>query len=86
METIIVCELKAGTNSWPSTLLYMNTRGQGHCLTFVQGNSDLNFQTSAPNLLDTSVKFHVEPLWSRDQICSNDVGNMTKMAAMPIYG
>ena len=32
-------------------------------------------------------KFHVEPPWDRGtKVCSNGLGHMTKMAAMPIYG
>ena len=31
-------------------------------------------------------KFHVEPPWDGGmKVCSNGSGNMTKMAAMPIY-
>ena len=68
------------------TWIYMGNRGQGHCLLFVQGHSDLYIHVSAPKLLNTSIKFHVEPLWSGDRIFRNDVGHMTKMATMPIYG
>ena len=33
------------------------------------------------------VKFHVEPLWSREtKICSKDIGYMAKMVAIPVYG
>ena len=59
----------------------MDTKGQVHCLTFVQGHSDLYFQTSAPKLLDRS-----EHLLSGTKVCSSDVGHMTKMASVPIYG
>ena len=32
-------------------------------------------------------KFYVEPSWvRRTKVCSQHLGNMTKMAAMPIYG
>ena len=32
-------------------------------------------------------KFHVEPPWDRQtKVCSNGLGHMTKIAAMPIYG
>ena len=32
-------------------------------------------------------KFHVEPFWvGGTKVCSNGLGHMTKMAAMPIYG
>ena len=31
--------------------------------------------------------FHKERLWDgRTKVCSNGLGHMTKMAAMPIYG
>ena len=32
-------------------------------------------------------KFHMEPPWDRKtKVCSNGLGHMIKMAAMPIYG
>ena len=32
-------------------------------------------------------KFHMEPSWDGGtKVCSNGLGHMTKMAAMPIYG
>ena len=32
-------------------------------------------------------KFHVEPPWDRGtKVCSNSLGHMTKVVAMPIYG
>ena len=32
-------------------------------------------------------KFHVEPQWDGGmKVCPNDIGHMTKMATMPIYG
>ena len=66
----------------------MSTRGQGSCLTCVQGHSDLYFQTSAAKPLGPlKPKFHVELLWVlRLKVCSNNLGHVTKMAAMPIYG
>ena len=73
-----------------STWIHMSTRGQDHCLTFVQGHSDLYFQTSssaAKPLCPSNPKFHIEVLWvERTKICSNGPGHMTKMATMPIYG
>ena len=31
--------------------------------------------------------FHMEPQWDGGtKVCSNDLGHMTKMASMPIYG
>ena len=59
---------------------HMSIRGQGHCLTFVQGHSDLYFQTSAPKLLDTQSQISCETfmMWGVGvRICSNDVGHMT---------
>ena len=35
----------------------------------------------------TEAKFHVEPQWEgKTKVCSNSLGHMTKVAAMPIYG
>ena len=65
--------------------MHMSTRGQIHCLTFVQGHSDLNFQTYSQAAGHIQVKFHSEPLWSGEtKVCSNDGGYMAKMAAMPV--
>ena len=67
----------------------MSTRGQGHCFTFVQGHSDLYSQTFALKLLDTSMSnfmWHLYDLGNIIKVCSNDVGHMTKMGIMPIYG
>ena len=68
------------------TWIHTGTRGQGHCLTFVEGHSDLYFQTSAakPPIED---KFHVELSWVvRMKVCSKSPGHVTKMATMPVYG
>ena len=65
----------------------MSTRGQGHCLTFVQGLSDLYFQTYSQADGHIKVKFYAEPFWLRGtQVCFSDGGYMAKMAAMPICG
>ena len=46
-----------------------------------------HFQTSFPEKPLCWLKFHVEPQWDRGtKCCSNGLGHMTKMAAMPIYG
>ena len=42
----------------------MSAKGQGHCLTFVQGQSDLYFQTYSQAAGYIKVQFHVEPLRS----------------------
>ena len=67
----------------------MNIKDQGHSLILVQGHSDSTFsnffsgQTAPP----IEAKFHMEPQWDRrTKVCSNGLGHMTKMAAMPIYG
>ena len=49
--------------SWLSTWLHMSTRGQSQCLIFVQGHSDLYFQTSSAPKLPVEAKFSLEPLW-----------------------
>ena len=55
----------------------------------VQGHSDSTFsnffslETAGP----TESKFHVEPPWDeRMKDCSNSLGHLTHMAAMPING
>ena len=67
----------------------MTTQGQGNSLTFVQGHSDPNFQTSFPqsNTRLFEAKFQMKPPWDLGmKICLNDPGHMTKMAFRPIYG
>ena len=45
--------------------------------------SNISSETTQP----IKAKFHVEPPWDRGmKVCSNGPGNMTKIAAMPIYG
>ena len=62
----------------------MSTRGQGHCLTFVQVHTDLYFQTSsAPKPLGALKPNYVEPLWVMGtKGSSNSPGHVTKMAVM----
>ena len=54
-----------------------------------QGHSDsifLSFFSSVTTGL-FEAKFHMEPPWDGEtKVCSNGLGHMTKMAAMPIYG
>ena len=72
-----------------STWTYMNIKGQGHSLTFIQGHSDSTFSNffSLETAMPIEAKFHVEPPWNRGtKVYSNGPGHMTKMAAMPIYG
>ena len=45
--------------------------------------SNISFENTGP----IEAKFHLEPPWgSGTEVCSNDHGHMTKMAAMPICG
>ena len=67
----------------------MNIKRQGHSLTLVQGHSDSTFSNFFP--LETArpvePKLHVEPpLDGGMKDCSNGLGHMTNVAAMPIYG
>ena len=67
----------------------MNIKGQGYSLTLVKSHSKLTFSNFF--FLETAwpieTKFHVEPPWDREtKVCSNGLGHMTNMAAMPIYG
>ena len=63
----------------------MNIKGQGHSLTLVQGHSDSTFSNFF--FLETAwpieAKFYLD---GRTKVWSNDLGHMTKIAAMPIYG
>ena len=67
----------------------MHIKGQGHSLTFSQGNSDSTFSNFF--FLETAwpieAKFYVAPPWDKGlKVWSNGLGHMTKVAAMPIYG
>ena len=68
----------------------MNSKGQDHSLTLVQGHSDSTFSNFF--FLETAwpieVKFYVEPpwVWGTKKFDHKGLGHMTKMAAMPIYG
>ena len=66
----------------------MSIKGQGHSLTLVKGHSDFKVklvylknswaiwnQNSYESLRDNRMKIH-----------TNELGHMTNMAAMPIYG
>ena len=67
----------------------MNIKGQGHSLTFVENHSVSTFSNffSLETAWPLETKFHVEPPWDGEtKACSNGIGHMTRMAAMPIYG
>ena len=65
----------------------MNIKGQGHSLpslkiTVSTFSNFFSLETARP----IEAKFHVEPPWDwKTKVCSNGLGHMTKMAAMPIY-
>ena len=53
------------------------------------GQSDSTFSNifSLETAKPIEAKFHMEPPWdSGTKVCSNGLGRMTKMAAMPTYG
>ena len=59
----------------------MNIKAQGHSL-FQHFQISFFLETVRP----IEAKFYVEPPWDGRMIdCSNDLGHMTNMAAMPIY-
>ena len=68
---------------------YINISGKGHSLTFLKDHSVSTFsniffsETTGP----VEAKVHMEFPWDGwTKVCSNGLGHMTKMAAMPIYG
>ena len=66
----------------------MNINGQGLLLALVHGHSD---STVSNFILETAwpigANFHVAPPWGGGtKVCSNGLGHMTNIAAMPIYG
>ena len=67
----------------------MSIKGQGHSLTLVKGHSDFNVKIcfSQKQLGNLERKIHMKA-WGRKgmKIYTNELGHMTNMAAMPIYG
>ena len=66
----------------------MDIQGQAHSVTLVQGHSDLIFANfySLETAKTIEAKFYVDPPWDGGtKVCSNSLGHMTNMAAMPIY-
>ena len=89
-ETIIVYDIKVGRCSKLNEYvkLYEYQR-QGHSMTSVQGHSDSTFSNFffLETARSTEAKLYLEPPWDAGtKVCSNGLGRMTKMAAMPIYG
>ena len=72
-------------NTWS----FMNIKGQGHSLTFVQGCSDSTFSNffllETPRLIEA--RFRVEPpLDGGMKVNTVGLCHMTRMAAMSVYG
>ena len=64
----------------------MNIKGQDHSLTLIQGHLDSNF-LFLETVWPIEAKFYVEPPWDGGlKVWPNGLGQMTKMASMPIYG
>ena len=88
-ETIVVFDIKVGRCGQLNVYMkLMNINGQGHSLTFDDGHPISTFQGffSLETARPIEAKFHVEPPWNREtKACSNGLGHMTKMAAIPIY-
>ena len=61
----------------------MNSKGQGHLLTLVQGYSDSTFSNlfSLESARPIKATFHVEPPWDLGtKVYTNGPGHMTNMA------
>ena len=82
--TIIICDMEMQSASTP-----MNAKGQGHLVTLAKGHLGWIFLKSF--FLETTrqiqIIFNLKPVWDgRNKLCSNSLGHMTKMVAMPKYG
>ena len=66
----------------------MSTTGQGHSLTLVQVTySIFSYFFSSITARPIEAQFHVAFPWDGEmEAISNDLGHLTKMATMPIYG
>ena len=68
---------------------FMNIKGKGHSLTFVQGHSDSTFSNffSLETARPIEAKFHVESPWDGlMKVSTNGLYYMIKIAVMSIYG
>ena len=67
----------------------MSIKGQGHSLTLVKGHSDFKVKNLflAKTVKRFGTKIHMKA-WGRIgmKIYTNELGHITNMAAMPIYG
>ena len=69
----------------------MNAWGQGHLLTFANGQFGWIYMYLKSFFLETTrlmkLIFHMKTMWDeRMKFSSKGLGHMTKVAAMPIYG
>ena len=67
----------------------MSIKGQGHSLTLVKGHSDFKVKTcfSSKTVGQFGTKVHMKACGGIEmKIYINELGHMTNMAAMPIYG
>ena len=66
----------------------MSIKGQGHSLTLVKGHSDYKVKTcfSQKQLGDLEPNSYESLRENRNENYTNELGHMTYMAAMPIYG
>ena len=65
-ETIVVYDIKVGRCSQLNEdMNFLNVKGQGHSLTFVEGHLDSTFSNfiSLKTARPTEAKFNVEPPW-----------------------
>ena len=67
----------------------MSIKGQGHSLTLIKGHSDFNVKTcfsqKTVGRFGTKVQLKAGGRIGM-KIYTNELGHMTKMATMPIYG
>ena len=67
----------------------LSIKGQGHSLTLIKGHSDLKVKTCffSKTVGSFESKIHMKAYGSIEMtIYTNEVGHMTNMAAIPIYG
>ena len=88
-ETIIVYDIKVGRcsqlNEYMKLYEYQRSRSYIDLGPNLSDSVFLNFFSSITTR-PIEAKFHMEPPWDGGtEACSNDLGHITKMAAMPIY-
>ena len=89
-ETIVVFDIEVGRcsqlNEYMKLYEYQRSRSLIDLGPNLSDSIFLNFFSSITTW-PIRAKFHMEPPWDRKtKDCSNGLGHMTKMAAMPIYG